>query len=187
LKYALRRSGDLPVNGTWWDTYQGLVLSVVSAEPTATPVGLDLLRQKSQEIREPVDKEALAEVVESQIMSHAPLRNGSEVAWALWAAISFEVDLTKDVAKLLAAMGDNFVALLALDAQAKGRFPSTDLDLTNWETLVGAADAPNGQHWLLAYEGTAQGWLESARPGVERDSFLSILKDRDVRFYDTEP
>jgi hypothetical protein len=187
LKYALRKSRDVPVDSYSWPTFQALVWSAVSTEPTTLAVGLDLLQVKSDETGLPIDKRGAAEALEPLIAKNAPLRNGSEVAWAIWSAILLEIELSADAAKAIAAMEDDFVALLALDADERGRFPSGALDKTAWETLIDYDDVLNGAHWLLAYEASHKGWLSSATSRVINDQFFKVLNDRDVYFYDRDP
>jgi hypothetical protein len=187
LKYALLKSRDLPIGAHSWPTFQALVWSAVSTEPTTLAVGLDLLQVKAGDLGLAIDRQGAAEALEPLIRRNAPLRNGSEVAWAIWAAILLEVDLSSDAAGAIAAMEDDFVALLALDADERGRFPGGTLDKSAWEVLVDYDDVLLGPHWLLAYEGTHKGWLRSAAPRVAADPFFSVLKDRDVYFYDRDP
>jgi hypothetical protein len=89
---------------------------------------LDLLAEKATATGFPVDKRAAREMIEALIHTHSPVRNASEVAWGLWAAIALEVKLTRSAAKAIAAMEDDFVALLALHANSLGLFPTGALD-----------------------------------------------------------
>jgi len=63
-------------------------------------------------------------------------------------------------------MADDFVALLALDADKNELFPNGGFDTKVWEKLVSATDALNGQHWILAYEAAVQHWLSGAAAAV---------------------
>jgi hypothetical protein len=186
LKYALFKSQDVPIDAAAWPTFQGLVWSAVSMEPTTMATGLDLLAVKSQQAGASIDQSGAAEVLEALIARHAPLRNGSEVAWALWAAILLDVSLSATAADAVSSMEDDFAALLALDADSRGRFQGP-LDKTSWEALIDYDEVLVGPHWLLAYEGTYKGWLTSAQPRVAGDAFFSVLQARDVFFYDQNP
>jgi hypothetical protein len=83
-------------------------------------------------------------------------------------------------------MEDDFVALLALDADSRGTFQGP-LDKTPWEILVDYDEVLRGPHWLLAYEATYKGWLTSAQSRVAGDPFFSVPQGRDVFFYDQNP
>jgi hypothetical protein len=134
-----------------------------------------------------IRKAGAVEVIEALIQRHAPLRNASEVAWALWAAIVLEIDLSERCAKAVASMEDDFVALLALDANERGRFTAGHLDQSGWEALIDYDTVLTGDHWLLAYEATIKGWLTSAATRVAASPFFSLLQQRDVYFYDRAP
>src|SRR5581483_6169577 len=84
-------------------------------------------------------------------------------------------------------MDDDFVALLALDADSRGLFPVGALDKSGWETLVKYTQVLRSDHWLLAYEGTRKGWLKSAASRVQRDAFFSVLLANGISFYDPRP
>jgi hypothetical protein len=183
LKYALQRSREIDIPDTdVWSAFQNLVWSAVSSEPTTMPTALDVLTEKAQVGEFQVDKDAAAEVIEAMLLTHAPLRNSSEVAWALWAAIKLDIKLPRRVASAVSASDDDLVALLALDADERGLFHS-HLDLSNWEALIDYDDVFSGSHWLLAYEVSVRKWLESARGRLGEDPFMKVLRTRRVRFY----
>jgi hypothetical protein len=186
LTYVMRMSIPIEVDALAWPTFQSLIWNAVSVEPTTMALALDLLETKSEQLELPIDKAAAAEVLEALVRRNAPVRNASEVAWALWAAITLEVDLSRDAAREISMLEDDFVALLALDAQSRGRFPSGGIDTALWETMLDG-DALAGAHWLLAYEGVTKEWLPAAETAVRQDSFFSLLNQRGVRFYDLDP
>ena len=81
-------------------------------------------------------------------------------------------------------MDDNFVAILALHAEAEGVFASV-LPTTYWQTLL-AIHELRLSNWLLAYEASVQGWLASGS-GVDHiasDPDFAFLRAQDIRFYD---
>jgi hypothetical protein len=162
-------------------------MSAVSADPTTMPVALDLLHVHSSAIGRTIDTTALADVAEAQIARHATLRNGSEVAWALWAAIDLGFSLSTAAAQAVSPIEDDFVALLALHAESLGRFPQGSLNLATWDGLASAPDAMTAEHWLLAYEGVQKGWLPAAQVAVAADPFFAALEGSGVYFYDINP
>lgn len=187
LLYALRKSNGIGVSSSGWPIFEGLVWSVVSNEPTTMAFALDLLRAKAAQAGRRVRKRAASEVIEALIERNAPVRNGSEVAWALWAALLLDVRMTANAATAVSSMDDDFVALLALDADSRGLFPVGALDKSGWETLVKYTQVLRSDHWLLAYEGTRKGWLKSAASRVQRDAFFSVLLANGISFYDPRP
>jgi hypothetical protein len=148
---------------------------------------LDLLAEKAQEVDLEVDKEAAGEVIEALILTHSPIRNASEVAWGLWAAISLEVELSAAVGGGVSRMDDDFVALLALDASSRGLFRDHNLDVSYWEEVTDYDEVLNGPHWLLAYEGSVRGWIDAPEKRIDESEFFKMLRKRRVRFYDDDP
>lgn len=184
LKYALLRSRSIPVDRKSWPTFQRLVWLAVSSEPTTTASALDLLQQKTAEIERDVDVEEASTALDALILTNARVQNSSELAWALWAATELDVELTADAAGEVSTVADDFVALLALNAEAKGIFGDAALDRTMWSQLAGLDGALTGEHWLLAYEGAAQTWIPEAAAAIRKDPFFRRLAKHKVRFFD---
>ena len=189
LKFALFRSLQVDIqHDQVWRPFQNLVWSAVSAEPTTMATALDVLSETANKtVNLQVDTAAAAEVIESLVRTHAPIRNASEVAWGLWAAIALDIKLSAGAAKAVSTMEDDFVALLALDADSRGLFRGSGLDKSAWERLLDYDGVMSGSHWLLAYESSVRGWLESPRTRVANDPFFKVLKAKKARFYDTDP
>jgi hypothetical protein len=116
---------------------------------------------------------------------HAPLQQGFEVAWSLWVARALKVDLPMSVGTAVRKIDDDIVALVALDMQAEGLLPKFDSPL--WKSRMSADDLYS-EHWLLAYEALAQGWLPpvGGKDYLKADPFFSILANSAVRFYNGE-
>jgi hypothetical protein len=185
LKYAVLCCRDIDISRrNVWKALQDLVWTAVSAEPTTMAAAIDLLAEKAKTSGFDVDKHAAGEVVEALIHAHSPRQNSSEVAWGVWAAIALEIEMSPKAAEAAARMEDDFVALLALDAHARGLYGKHALDLSRWEALTDYDEVLAGPHWLLAYEGAVRGWLQAPSKRVEADSFFKVLKAHDVRFYD---
>lgn len=181
LSYAAARlRGFVPVSGGAWGVLQGGLLNCAVSEPACLPYVLDLLVRGSQ-AGLMVSKPALSQIVHRIIENHALLGHGSEVAWSLWAALAFDIRLDKEAGDAVVMMDDDVVALLALHAQSMGRF-SHPLSMTLWQGHMNGP-ALNGEHWLLAYEGAAKGWLGG--PGhLLADPRFGPLHQLGVSFYD---
>jgi hypothetical protein len=187
LAYAVTRTREVSITRKNWSLLQSLAWGAASVEPTATARVLDLLAEKSEEVDSTVTLDVAIEVLEAMIRQNAPVGNASEIAWAIWSAISLGAPLSNEAASLLSTADDDFVALLALDAANKGLISSGALDLTHWEELVRQPETLDGNHWLLAYEGAVSGWLPTAEGDVAKHRFFKTLSAYDVRFYDSTP
>jgi hypothetical protein len=182
LRYALERAKSIQLAGRGQRTFHALILGAASAEPSTLPVALGLLYREVEAGRDPA-KAALARTFDSIIERNAPLARGSEVAWCLWGALRFGVRLSERAAKRVYRMSDDVVALLALHAESKDLIPKRAVDHDLWLELTSRPDALHEEHWLLAYEAAAQGWL-GGNAAVTRDPFFAALHKADIRFYD---
>lgn len=180
LGYALSRLRTHRISVTQWELFRDLLFQCAIVEPGTLPFVLwHLERGGPSHARDGFDR-----VLERILRVHAPLGHGSEVAWALWAAIWSQTPIPNDLAALITSSEDSAVALLALHARSLGII-SPPMDVTKWEHLMTAESVYNG-NWLLAYEADVQGWLPSAdrRNHIDGDPNLSQLKAAGVNFYD---
>lgn len=180
LAYAIARLRSTTVSD--WELFQYLLCQCVLAEPGAMEPAITQLHEN----RERGITESLDGVISATLDHHGPLSHGSEVAWALWAAIWFERPIDAVTAAKLDGSPDPGVALLTLDAKDRGlikkavKFPGWASSMTN-ENLYSS-------QWLLAYEADSKGWLPSAEKTnhVDSDPNFSFLKDQGVSFYDRD-
>lgn len=183
LRYAVSRVQGLDVGSDVWRSFYNCVLGAAGSDPSTLPVALGTLYEVSSRGGHEVPLSPLAEVLDSIIVRHAPRAQGSEVAWALFGALAWSVRLSKEAAVAVSAMEDDIVALLALHADAAGVFDRGALDLTGWADLVAQPDALHGEHWLLTYEASQQGWLST--PEIAKNQPFSAMSRAGVSFYET--
>jgi hypothetical protein len=183
LKYAVSRLCGISVPQANWPLYQDLLLQCVIVEPNTLDVVLNqLVRYRDSGYS--LDLDHIAEVLNKVIGRHASLDHGSEVAWALWASIVLGVSVSDDNAKKVASMNDSIVAILILDAKAKG-LVSSSIDFNHFQSYM-TIDELRGEQWLLAYEANVKGWLPSLSKSdhVNQDKCFAFLKKEGVYFYD---
>jgi hypothetical protein len=185
LAYAIARLSSVRIHQGNWQLYQDLLFQAILAEPgTFIAVLAQLVTYKDK--RYSIDTVSLGDVVNIQILHQAPLGHASEVAWALWAVLSFNLKVVTRAARALSSMHDSVVALLALDARSRGLIASglrTDI----WAGYLTKEDL-FGEQWLLSYEAAVKGWLRAPN-GVDHiaqvDAF-AWLRDMDVEFYNVQ-
>ena len=182
IAYAVGRLRVIGVDANDWDLYQNLLLQCAIAEPASLPT---VLGQMSRHAEHGVS-ETLAQVLEDIIVTHAPLGHGSEVGWALWAAIWFKQPLSREVGEAIGGMDDPVVGLIALHARD---WLLLDLGTApeEWAARITAAELYD-RGWLLAYEAVRRGWLASEEEAAIRgDPNFGPLFEADVSFYDETP
>jgi hypothetical protein len=151
-------------------TEPGTILRVADALGTARHNGHD------------VDRGRLTEALSRVIAINAPLDHGSEVAWAIWVAIVWNVPLTPEAVDAVLRIDDPVVALVALHARSRrlirGRF-----DTSSWSGEL-TPDGLRGANWLIAYEAAVRGWLRpSGRDHIAQVPAFNFLRACRVRFY----
>lgn len=163
-----------------WVIVDALLLRAVVGEPACMPTVLRIFEQNSR------NPEGTSDALSIICLTHAALQQASEVAWALWAAKSLYVVLSKEVADAVEAVDDDVVAVTALHLRDVGLLPRPEHDFALWRPHM-TAEALYSEHWLLAYEARVQDWLPSDNGAdyVANDSYFSILANHQVRFFDT--
>jgi hypothetical protein len=177
LTYAAKQVRSANISGENWAFCEALLLRAALGEPTMLSVLVDIY---DKYLAYHTSNDALATAIESICAYHARLQQGNEVAWALWLAKKMNVSISKAVGDNIAKVDDDVVALIALDLNQSGL-----LDVSGFAKWRGNMIAANlyDSHWLLAYEAHEQGWLPSRNDYVGADSFFSILRKHNVRFY----
>ncbi len=111
--YAVSRLESAQVNADSWRLVMSLLLQAISAEPSSIQQVATLIARRHAEGEE-VQAAELHKGLNSFIHHHATRNHGSEVAWAIWLAVSFSIGLESEVSGAVSRMLDPCVALLAL-------------------------------------------------------------------------
>jgi len=169
-----------------WSLLEELLLLCPRPEPATLRFALEHLLGLVRAGFQP-NLAAWGELVNTLIIEHAPRRHSGEVAWALWAAINLRLALGQGAVAALAQCDDSVVALMSLHASSVG-LCSVPLNVGLWAQRMTGQDLYE-EHWLLAYEANAKGWLPSIGvvDHVMADPTFAFLKANGVSFYDTSP
>jgi hypothetical protein len=154
--------------------------SVIAEPGTLNRVTAEILKYQTAGHR--VDKQRLADTLHQTIGRHTSLGHHSEIAWALWAAILFQIRLDNTAAKIVAKQTNSVIALLALDARKRKLLPAP-ISVRAWQAFLSKDDL-YGEQWLLAYEANRKGWLTGTADYVSSDPCFGFLKKNKVTFYD---
>ena len=185
LRFALGRMRRNVVVQPNWPLYESTLLHIAAVEPVTLSTVLDELYRYYQAGHQ-VSLQKVADVFHQVIRQHASVNHGSEVAWAIWGCLLFGIPLDDPTASRVAKMEDSVVAILALDAKARGLI-SSNVNLTLWASMM-TTQSLFEENWLLSYEANVKGWLPSASVGVPdhviADPNFLFLKQNGVHFYD---
>jgi hypothetical protein len=184
LKYAISRIENFDgLHQDNWSLLESLLLQSVTIEPSTLRNALSII-QNNQVKQYPIDLGSLEKKLNLQILQHAPLGHSSEVAWAIWSIIVFKLFISKEASQAISEMEDSITAILALDAQRRGRI-SEELITKKWEQFL-TEDELYGNQWIFSYEANRHGFLLAEYDYVSRDPWFSQLKKGGVTFYDRE-
>lgn len=177
LTYVARQVLSSDIDPGNWRLCESLLMKAALAEPTTLSIIIEILDKNVGAVS---DKEGLEETVASLCDYHAPLEQGYEVAWALWLAKRQKLMVPPKIAKKIAGMRDDIVALVSLDLIENGLLPA--VSVSNWRKVI---TSPNlyTEHWLLAYEAVERGWFTPRTDYVASDPVFSVLRKHGVRFY----
>jgi hypothetical protein len=182
LKYAVKQSTSKQISAENWELYQSLLLGSLVWEPSLAPTLAPILAKYSS-VGYSIDSARVQESLSEVALYHAKLRQGFEVAWALWLSKLFAVKLSEEVLAEISLVDDSVVALLALDLKTSGLADA--IDTTLWSSHI-RSDQLFSENWLLAYEAFVKGWLPSADGSdIRTDQFFGLLAAYGVEFYDT--
>lgn len=182
MKYALQRTTQCEIKSENWDLYQNILYNFLVAESGTIPVLIDILKYY-EDAGFVINKELLKEAISRTILEHAAKLHSSELSWAVWTCLCFEIQLDFDVTKALCRVKDPIVALICLDAHTSG-FLHSNFDASLWESIM-VAEELKGPFWMLAYEALFKGWLPSAstKNYLDTKKEFKFLKDNNVSFY----
>lgn len=184
LSYTIARLRGVNIDNSNWDIVQDFLFQCLMVEPGAFLKVLERLMEAHKN-NYPINRNQLDEVMNFQLIHNSSTGRSSEVAWALWALIFWNVSLSKQAAESVSNMEDSVIALLALDAERRGLVPS-GLDTTLWESFMTEQELLERQ-WLLAYEASIKNWLPSVQ-GIDYIALnpaFNFLRANNVEFYDS--
>jgi hypothetical protein len=180
-KYGLKRFNSFKPHPGNLQLLQSMLCHSGVAEPGAireVVEALIFLRSEGFQL----DGQELRDTLGSVLKNSTPLGHHYEASWALFGALRFGVVLDQEVVTALGSTDNSIVAILALDARAKGFAPN--LDVGRWAFRMKSQDLRE-EEWLLRYEARVQGWLKTSGGGnhVHADPDFRFLRTEGVRFY----
>jgi Reverse transcriptase (RNA-dependent DNA polymerase) len=197
LKYTIGRLNEVDIHGDNLGLYFRLLSLAVKIEHATLPLVLNQMlaykNRKATAFGKSVSNAGqLTSLIHKHILAHALQGNSSEVAWAVWGAIAFTIELSEEATRAICLMEDSFVALLALYAHHERRLVDTSaLDDAWWKTQMDYASLRR-EHWLLSYEAVQRGWLRRAGSSSANAAdkaaaeFFDLLYANGVSFLDNQ-
>lgn len=183
LRYAVKKVHGANIHQENWTHVQRLMAQAAIHEPEVLPHVLAVVNfYQSQGLG--LDQSLLSNLLCEIIDTYAKRLLGSEVAWAIWGFIQFNLQIPERCVESAIAIPDDVVWLLLLDSASKGLVANrTSLDALRKMVV---ADSFKGEHWLFCYEAVKKGWITPPAPQLtafKNDVHVSALLAADVYFY----
>ena len=184
FKYTLRifEFTTVVIQKNSWKVFEDLLVKTALIEPAI----LDILTRIFITYKSYLDsdsKEKLKKLINVTIKEHCPVRHNFEIAWALWIAKTFEIEIEEQSANDIIDTRDSISNLILLDL-------INNFNLVNGNPRISDIEAElkdnilMSENWLLAYEGVKKGWLTPAEGNLLNNNlFFKILKNKNVEFY----
>lgn len=184
FKYSLRifEFSTIVIQKKSWKVFEDLLVKTALIEPAI----LDILTRIFITYKSYLDadsKEKLKRLINVTIKEHCPVRHNFEMAWALWIAKTFEIEIEEQSANNIIDTRDSISNLILLDLIKNTTLVNGHPRVSDIEAEL-KDDILMTENWLLAYEGVKKGWLTPAEANLlDNNLFFKILKDKNVEFY----
>ncbi|MDR3711343.1 MAG: RNA-directed DNA polymerase [Puia sp.] len=176
IKYGIKRLKNLKINKANWELFESILYSLCIAEGAILPDMLSILLQNKTDL----DLSKLQSIIEALLNQHVYKGNHFEVAWSLWMARSFGIQVTNSVAQEIADSKDIVSIIILLDL--------IDNKLVSGPVSTSAIAAEFRQegllneYWMLVYEANHKGWVASTV--LSTVSFFQQISTLGISFYD---
>ncbi|TYQ16950.1 UNVERIFIED_CONTAM: reverse transcriptase (RNA-dependent DNA polymerase) [Acetivibrio alkalicellulosi] len=180
LLYSLNRIEKVSINIVDWELFEAMVLKVILAEPDAIPLSIKIFL-KYYKMGHKLNCERIKNTIHEIISYHGKYGRSKEVAWALWMCYIFQISIEPDIINMLSCQHNPIVALIILDLQNKNLLKDK-VDISIWQSLMNP-DSLYNEDWLLAYEASVKGWINTTSDYIKDDPFFSVLRANNVNFY----
>lgn len=184
FKYSLRifEFSTVVIQKKSWKVFEDLLIKTALIEPAI----LDILTRIYITYSSYLDfdsKEKLKRLINVTIKEHCPVKHHFEIAWALWIAKTFEIEIEEQSANNIIDTGDSISNLILLDLINNSTLVNGHPKVSDIEAEL-KDDILMSENWLLAYEGVKKGWLTPIEANLlDNNLFFKILKDKNVEFY----
>jgi len=182
MKYAIKRIHNIQIFEDNLPLFESLLLkSTLTQSSCIANVAAILMENQNKKYAD--KKGRMDRTLSELIRIHSKYSNHYEIAWALWLAKEFKIDIDKSLYPCLSKQDNPIIVLLTLDLRDQGLI-SEKIDDSHWVKFL-SKDQLYDDHWLFAYEVAYRDWIPTSIDYLESDPFFQALKENDISFYDT--
>jgi len=186
LAYAVAKLRGLfaKLHRSNWEIFQSLLLNAIVLEPKVVNQVVHTLLYITETRHFLASSSKVNQAFDSFITFHAGHDHHYEIIWALWYYLISGTSLPEGLSLTLSRSENDLIILLLLELD-KQDLIEEDLDKEIFEALL-SEDSLFEEHWLLAYEGVAGGYLATDDSRIRENKFFTHLLDNDIRFFKPE-
>ncbi len=185
LRFSLARLGRLKIIDASWEIYQDYLYQCALNQPETIRIVLSNLLKAHFKDGQQIDKRKLKTIIDTIVATAAPIGHASDVAWALWTAILFQITLSQKASKELAHCMDSVVGCLTCELGSRKLLPKR-FDYSPLKEIVADKNALYENQWLLAYEAARNGWLGQKSNVLSADPCFDYMFKSGVKFFESE-
>jgi len=185
LRFSLARLGRLKITGASWDVYQDYLYQCALNQPETIRIVVSNLLKGHFKDGQKIDKRKLKVAIDTIVATAAPIGHASDVAWALWTALLFQIRLSQKASKELAHCLDSVVGCLTCELGAR-KLLSKRFDYSYLKQIVTDTNSLYENQWLLAYEASRNGWLGQKSSGLLADPCFGYMFKAGVKFFEND-
>jgi len=185
LRFSLVRLGRLKITGASWDVYQDYLYQCALNQPETIRMVVSNLLKSHFKDSQKIDRRKLKTTIDTIVASAAPIGHASDVAWALWTALLFQIRISQKASKELAHCLDSIVGCLTCELGARKLLPKR-FDYSFLKQVVTDNNSLYENQWLLSYEAYRNGWLGQKANDLLADPCFGYMLKAGVKFFEND-
>lgn len=185
LRFSLVRLGRLKITQASWDVYQDYLYQCALNQPETIRIVVSNLLKGHFKDSQKIDRHKLKATLDAIVATAAPIGHASDVAWALWTALLFQIRLSQKASKELAQCVDSVVGCLTCELGARKLLPKR-FDYSYLKRIVTDENSLYEDQWLLSYEASRNGWLGQNPDRLEADPCFGYMFRSGVKFFEND-
>lgn len=185
FKYSLRlfEFGTVIIPENSWRIFENLLLKTSLIQPAILDITTRILLTYKDYI-DAISKAKIKDLIESVIVNHSQINHNFEVAWALWLAKSFDIEIEENIANIVIETKDPAALLILLCIDKEHQLVNGNPDYSSITAEL-IDNVLFSEYWILAYEAVRKNWLTSPNPDlISENQFFSILNNLEVEYFD---
>lgn len=185
LRFSLVRLGHTTITDASWEVYQDYLYQCALNQPETIRIVVSNLLKAHFKDGQEIDKRKLKATIDIIVATAAPIGHASDVAWALWTALLFQITISQKAAKELAHCLDSVVGCLTCELGSRKLLPKR-FDDSLLKRIVADKNSLYENQWLLSYEAARNGWLGQKPNGLSVDPCFEYLCKSEVKFFEND-